>query len=737
MTIASVILDVALNKPLDYAIPPEMPVSVGALVDVPVRGRKTRGIVIAIKETSEFPREKLQKIGHLCSNGPVLTQDLLSLAVWMARYYIAPLSKVIKTMLPAAVRAHTSVRHQHFISRNVSMAQLRDICAEKRRTAPSQAKVLDVMLQTKGKILLSQLAEAADVTPSAIRALVAKKVLLEEKIPVTSMLCNSYEFVRTEPKKLCDEQKNALQNIVEAITQNKFLVHLLYGITGSGKTEVYLQAIQRALDTGKGIIMLVPEISLTEQTIERFRSRFSEPIAVIHHRLSAGEKSYIWEKLRSGEMRICIGARSAIFAPIPTLGLIIVDEEHEQSYKQGEETPAYHARDVAIKRGQMTQSAVVLGSATPSFESFYYAQNQKYQLNALTHRHGATLPTVSIVDMREEFKKTKGCTYFSSQLLSKIQERHQKKEQVILFLNRRGYSTELICTACSASMMCPHCSAKLTFHKKEQRLICHLCSAESDPPTCCPACQAPSLIKYRGVGTEKIENTLHAILPGLKTVRVDADTTKHKGSLELLLKEFRSGKADVLIGTQMIAKGHHFPEVTLVGVLNADLSLNLPDFRAQEQVFQLITQVAGRAGRGSMPGEVVVQTLVPTHSTILHASKQDFLGFYNEELSTRQAFAFPPFTRIIKFTLSGANEELVLHCAEKLASALIQRLPPEFITQPPIASGHAKVKDTFFFHFFIRGPATAPIRAAFLTLAPIFPPAVHLHVDVDPSSTYF
>ncbi|NGX27725.1 MAG: hypothetical protein K940chlam6_01663, partial [Chlamydiae bacterium] len=418
---------------------------------------------------------------------------------------------------------------------------------------------------------------------------------------------------------------------------------------------VYLQAIAHILKQGMGILYLVPEIALTAQTIERFKGRFGgEQIAVLHYRLSDGERFDAWHKIRKGEAKIVIGARSAIFSPVCNLGLIIVDEEHESSFKQSEEAPKYHARDVAVMRAKFSSCPVVLGTATPSIESYTNALQGKYQLHRLSMRaDNASLPKVTIIDMKQEFERAKGFTLFSEKLLKGIKERYAKGEQILLFLNRRGYHTTAICSACSHIEKCPHCDLPLTYHRREATLSCHLCDFRKPTPKSCPSCHADGPLKFKGAGTEMVERSLHALFPDIRTLRLDADTTRHKGSHEQIFKQFRSGKADVLIGTQMIAKGLHFPMVTLVGVLGLDGSLNIPDFRASENVFQLLTQVSGRSGRGELMGEVLIQTHLTKHNTILHAASGDFESFYAEEIETREMFGFPPFTHLVKFSFSG------------------------------------------------------------------------------------
>ena len=451
---------------------------------------------------------------------------------------------------------------------------------------------------------------------------------------------------------------------------------LLHGVTGSGKTEVYLQAIAHALEQGKGAIVLVPEISLTPQTVERFKSRFSSGplktlVAVLHSHLSSGERHDEWHKIRQGRARIVIGARSAVFAPIDPLGLIIVDEEHENSYKQ-EEAPRYHARDVAVVRGQMEKAVVVLGTATPSLESFYNVTRGKYALLELLQRaDDKKMPVVRVIDMRQVARKEKGPQIFSHQLKEAITQRLEKKEQTILFLNRRGFATSMQCPLCGYVAECPNCSVSLTYHRAAQKLACHICGHETKAPTVCPQpkCRNPQ-IRYSGLGTEKVESTLVKLFPNAIIRRMDSDTLKRKEDYRNILGDFKRGKIDILVGTQMIAKGLHFPNVTLVGIIYADLSLHVPDFRAGERTFQLLTQVSGRAGRGDVEGEVFVQAFTPFHPAIQFARRHDFAGFYEQEIDFREQLKYPPLSRVALLTIKGRSEEKVKLSAEHLRKEL-------------------------------------------------------------------
>ncbi len=488
---------------------------------------------------------------------------------------------------------------------------------------------------------------------------------------------------------------------------------------------------------GKGVILLVPEIALTSQIVEKIKTRFEEKVALLHYRLSDGERHDAWHKIRLGEIPIVIGARSAIFSPVKNLGLILVDEEHESSYKQTDEAPCYHARDVAVMRAKINEATIVLGSATPSLESYTNALLGKYTLSELKERADtASLPKVSIIDMRHEFAKKKGFTLFSDALLTGIEKRLAVGEQTLLFLNRRGYHTSQMCKQCSHVITCPDCDLSLTYHLGEDQLACHLCDYRlKPPPRSCPNCASDDGLKYKGAGTEMVERALHALFPELRTLRLDADTTKHKGSHELLFKQFRAGKADLLIGTQMIAKGLHFPSVTLVSVLNADAALHIPDFRSSELAFQLITQVAGRSGRGRIPGEVLIQTHLPEHTIMQTSARQDYASFYTEETATRKLFEYPPFAYLAKIILSGTSLEETRASLDNLRKVCISALPEAYQIHPVAPCGYPKVKTRYRFQFLIKGNKRIP-SLGFLYQLPL-KKEERLLIDIDPISTFF
>jgi primosomal protein N' (replication factor Y) (superfamily II helicase) len=544
------------------------------------------------------------------------------------------------------------------------------------------------------------------------------------------------------------DQAAALDRIVAALETTAstatatLTTFLLHGVTGSGKTEVYLQAIAHALRQGKGAIVLVPEISLTPQTVERFKARFcSGPlqtmVAVLHSHLSTGERHDEWHKIRQGRARIVVGARSAVFAPVEPLGLIIVDEEHEHSYKQ-EEAPRYHARDLAVIRGRLERAVVVLGSATPALESYYNAVHGKYALLELPLRADEkTMPLVRVIDMRQEARKEKGTPILSQKLRDEIMNRLERKEQVMLFLNRRGYASSLQCPLCGFVAQCPNCSVALTYHRGDQRLLCHICGYATSAPKQCPEtkCRNPA-IRYAGLGTERVEETLIKLFPRAQIRRMDSDTLKRKEDYRRILGDFRTGRIDILLGTQMIAKGLHFPNVTLVGIIYADLSLHQPDFRAGERTFQLLTQVAGRSGRGDVEGEVVVQAFSPFHPAIQYSRRHDFLGFYDQEIEFREQLKYPPFSRVALLTLKGRNEEKVRFSAEHLRKELERQLSAisNLVIAGPAPAPLLRAETYYRHQIMLRARHMPPLSRALGKLVEelSLPDDVTLTVDVDP-----
>lgn len=524
-------------------------------------------------------------------------------------------------------------------------------------------------------------------------------------------------FAKTTALSLNAEQQVAVETILQSVQEQQSQTYLLEGITGSGKTEVYLQVIAEVLNQGKTAIMLVPEISLTPQMVQRFKSRFGEHVAVMHSGLSQGEKYDEWRKIERGEAEVVVGARSAIFAPIENIGVIIIDEEHEASYKQ-EETPRYHARDLAIWRSEYHHCPVVLGSATPSLESRARAQKNVYQRLRLTQRanQAATLPTIDVVDMRQEVENG-NVSSFSMSLQEKLQERLEKNEQSVLLLNRRGYSSFVMCRDCGYVLPCPNCDISLTLHMDSKTMKCHYCGHEERIPYRCPNC-GQDKIRYYGTGTQKVEEELQTLLPDSRILRMDVDTTRRKGAHEKILRTFGEGQADILLGTQMIAKGLDFPNVTLVGVLNADTALNLPDFRSSERTFQLLTQVSGRAGRAEKPGEVIIQSFNPEHYAIQLAKAQDYEDFYTKEMYIRHRGDYPPYYFTVQITASHPEENEAAKQMFQIATKLKQGLSPQAILLGPTPNAIMRVNNRYFYQVIIKykqEPMLQPLLKEILT----------------------
>ncbi|QWU13492.1 replication restart DNA helicase PriA [Paenibacillus sophorae] len=520
---------------------------------------------------------------------------------------------------------------------------------------------------------LKEILSALQVNAGTVKGLEDKGLIEITEVEVYRDPYRGRDFKPSAPLPLTSEQTAVYGRIVRAVDEQRHETFLLHGVTGSGKTEIYLQCIQHCVEQGRQAVVLVPEISLTPQMVERFKGRFGSGVAVMHSRLSSGERYDEWRKIREGKASVAVGARSAIFAPFGNLGLIIMDEEHETSYKQ-EENPRYHARDVAVRRALLGDAVVILGSATPSLESYYAARSKSDEnfspvlLEMPSRALGNELPAVQVVDMREELKEGNR-SMFSRGLHAALQSRLERGEQTVLLLNRRGFSTFVMCRSCGYVAGCPECDISLTYHSRSNNLRCHYCGHSEPAPEVCPECGSEH-IRFFGTGTQRVEEELVKLFPGMRVIRMDVDTTTEKGSHEKLLGQFRDKKADVLLGTQMVAKGLDFPDVTLVGVITADSALNLPDFRAAEKTFQLLTQVAGRAGRHKLPGEVLVQSYTPDHYSIIHASRHDYASFVREELKHRKALHYPPYCRLILVTLSHEQMPVALRMAENYAMSI-------------------------------------------------------------------
>ncbi|HLS60159.1 MAG TPA: primosomal protein N' [Virgibacillus sp.] len=763
MNIAKVIVDVpalSTNQTFDYLIPKQFEeiIEVGMRVLIPFGPRKITGFVVERTSESEF--DKLKGIIDVLDLTPVLTKELLELGKWLSNQTLCLYITAFQAMLPQVLKAkydkeivrlteetlpaeleflfaeNDSIPYEKITNSTISYYQLRKsiengdivvhylvksqvtkkyrtmiepalethLLEEARINLPKNAKrqvqILGYFVDSPVAIEQGKLFAELQINRGHVKTLIDKGLLQEQKVEEYRNPYDDDSFERTSPLPLLEEQKNAIQPIKETIANHEHAVFLLHGVTGSGKTEIYLQAIEDVIQKGEEAIVLVPEISLTPQMVTRFKGRFGAKVAVLHSALSNGERYDEWRRIHQKEVKVVVGARSAVFAPFENLGIIIIDEEHETTYKQ-EDQPRYHARDVAIQRGKTHQCPVVLGSATPTLESFARAKKDVYHLATLSKRtNDKSMPEVEVIDMRAELHAGNR-TMFSRSLKQKIQERIEKGEQTVLLLNRRGYSTFVMCRDCGHVKECPHCDIALTFHKKSNQLKCHYCSKEEPMPQTCPACES-ELIRYFGTGTQRVEESLTAEIPGATIIRMDVDTTRRKGAHEKLLNQFSNQEANILLGTQMIAKGLDFPNVTLVGVLSADSMLHLPDFRSSEKTFQLLTQVSGRAGRHDLPGEVVVQTYTPEHYSIELASTYDFYKFYEQEMSTRRTFRYPPYVFLTLMTITHKNKNKAIETTQRIVQLLLQNVQKDTVILGPTPSPISKIKDRYRYQCMIK-----------------------------------
>ena len=813
--------EVAVNAPsarprtFTYALPSNLPASVGCAVWVPFGKRQLQGVIFAF---TEYPTvEEIKEITEVIAPEPLLFPYQLELARWISEYYFSPLFEATALMLPPGFEQRvltflqpipnpseetlSSLTPQQrrvfrFVERKgkVEQRELKKVVPQKRvdnlvkqlirknllrktlelekprirpkmisylrlTVDPEQAKRESASLEKRGasrqaELLKFLLAEGSSVplteankrlgSASSVAQSLKKKGLISiERIRVQRDPLAYRTFERTTPPQLTPAQEKVWARIQASLQglasgkkgqNNLSRVFLLHGVTGSGKTEIYLRALEQAISLGKKAIVLVPEIALTPQTVSRFASRFPGKVAVLHSKLSPGEQFDEWQRIREGEFDVVIGSRSAIFAPQPDLGLIVIDEEHEWTYKQQDKSPRYHAREVALKLAELTGAVVILGSATPDVESYYRAQLSQYELLELPERVGGgqpglqpEMPQVEIVDLRKELREGNR-SIFSRKLTQAINEALNSGEQVILFLNRRGSASFVQCRNCGYVMRCRRCQTTLTYHAQEGELICHQCNYRIPPPKLCPECWSRR-IKFLGIGTQKVEEETHRAFPKARLLRWDRDVTKGRYSHEQILEKFLSHEADILIGTQMIAKGLDIPLVTLVGVINADIGLHLPDFRAGERTFQLLSQVAGRAGRGERGGRVIVQTYSPGHYAITAAARQDFRSFYTQEIAFRRQLGNPPFSRLIRLIYTHTNAEVCRKRAEKLAQLLREERDSQGLAETtllgPSPAYIERVRGRYRWQIIIRGSNPA----ALLSQVPL--PQGWI-VDVDP-----
>lgn len=656
----------SVDRIFDYKVPKnlESKIKIGIRVEIPFGYQKLEGFVLEIKKETLNKNELKQIIG-IIDEDIVLNEELLKLGKYIKEKTLSPLISCYQVMLPKALKA----------KKGVNVAKKYDIyyrlnLSKDDKLNSTQQKIIECF-DNKELVKRENLLK---VSLSSVKTLEQKNIL----IPVKK------EHYRLSYKEKCEKKytlTNDQQKVVdEVLAGEKNEVYLLWGVTGSGKTEVYMELIEEALNRGKTSIMLVPEISLTPQMIERFERRFGGKIAALHSALSEGEKYDEWRRIYRGEAKIVIGARSAIFAPLSNIGMIIIDEEHSDSYKQEDKAPRYSALDIAIKRGKINSCPVIMGSATPSLDSFARSEKNVYKLLTLPNRiNGKNLPNVEIVDMNIEMK-TKH-SYFSRKLLEKIKEKLELEEQIILLLNRRGYSSFVTCKNCGYTEKCPNCDISLTYHKSSSILRCHYCGYATKLTTICSECHETSMTNL-GVGTEKIEEELQKIFPLANILRMDVDTTSRKGMHQKMITAFKDQKYNILLGTQIVAKGLDFENVTLVGVINADTSLNIPDFRSSENTFDLLSQVAGRSGRSTKTGEVIVQTFNPTHYAISYVKNHDYFGFYKKEMSIRKMLSYPPYYYLVYIKISGRDYNILKQEAEKIKKSLERHLLHTIVLGP-------------------------------------------------------
>jgi primosomal protein N' (replication factor Y) len=703
--ISRVLIDGPSELVFDYAVPEGLDVRPGCRVRVPLRRKSATGTVLTLEPPAQADFA-LRELESLIDPEPLITPVLLRMGEWIADYYGCGIETVIRSLLPEAVRSEENsakTRRVAVMDATPDPAMLEKLA----RRAPRQHAILQLLAAAADRRL--PVADLGDGAAAALKSMEKAGLLrlVTEEVRRDPEADGTEEVLESPPLALNQGQQHALDAILENLHSPDPKPILLLGVTGSGKTEVYLQAARKVIDAGRTVLVLVPEISLTPQTVRRFKARFAamqDQVAVLHSNLSQGERFDEWHRIRRGKARIVIGARSAVFAPLPDLGLILVDEEHENTYKQ-DSVPRYHGRDVAVLRAAFERCPIVLGSATPSLESWHNSQTGKYRLLRLDQRaDGQSMPLMRVVDMRLEAAKHKGGpAVLSDKLRTALAQRLEKGEQAILFLNRRGFARSLQCPRCGHVCQCPHCAVALTYHRTDERLVCHVCGHQGIVPRKCPECKDPAII-LQGYGTQKVEEIIAKTLPQARIARIDADAMRRKHALRDTLGDFKSRRIDILIGTQMIAKGLHFPNVTLVGILNADLGLHVPDFRAGERTFQLITQVSGRAGRGELQGEVIVQTFTPHSPSIQYARKHDFDGFSEQELEIRRQFLFPPYTHCAVLTARSTHERRAEFTLRTLHLRLAENLPDEILLGEPLPSPLVKAHGQFRFQLMLRGP---------------------------------
>jgi len=742
--IAEVALNVPLRQSFDYLIPEALRghVCVGGRVRVPFGPRQHElAYCIGLKQSSTVSPGKLREITKSLDEEPVFTDKMLRLAQWMAQYYCCSYGEALHAAIPAAVHMAHKRRKVLVATLCIGAQEALKAADEMFKRSKAQSKGLRTLALMKGEASVVELKTASGVSRATVKALEKKglidlhKEVVESEDPLLAAEEEPAEL--QEPYTLTTEQQRAYDLIVRRMECGRFDVVLLHGVTSSGKTEVYLQTIAECVRGGRQAIVLVPEISLTPQTVRHFRSRFHR-VAVLHSRLTEAERRRFWHLIRAGEADVVIGARSAIFAPVPKLGLLVIDEEHENSFKQ-DNVPRYHARDVGIMRAKFDEALVVLGSATPSLESYHNSTTGKYTGVRLRSRIGGVpLPPVEIVDMRHEWAGHGRPRVISRRLEACMRESLEAQHQVILFINRRGFAPFIQCPRCGYVHKCPRCDITVNFHAGINAVVCHYCGLEERPPKACPECGLEK-IRFSGTGTERVEDTIARIFPEAASARMDSDTMKTRNAHEETLDAFADGRAQILIGTQMIAKGLDFPNVTTVGVVNADVSLHLPDFRSRERTFQLLAQVGGRTGRGPAGGRVILQTFMPSDPSVQAASSHNYEKFAEGELPSRKRLGYPPFGRMARIICRGADRARVERFMGVLTDEmrrLCEELADGSQVLGPSEAPIARIKRAHRYHAMLKSPDAASVHKVLEDVRGILdgPKRCKVIVDVDPLS---
>lgn len=733
-------VEVALNRPIrtlfTYGVTEALAgrVEIGVRVSVPFSGRREIGVVVGQPESTDVPANRLKSIHDVLDERPTVEPGMLELTRWIADYYACSWGEALAAALPAALKREGGRKTVavYAPAPGVDASRLAELSGT---ALAKQHRVLRTLLEAGGPIPRVDLLKKLGVTDAPLRSLVKRGLAaVEHVVQAPDALLAGGEGDRPRHASLTPDQQSAVEGLTAVLDERTFHPALLYGVTGSGKTEVYLRLIEAALERGLGAIVLVPEIALTPQTVGWFVDRFGA-VAVLHSGMSDAQRLDMWERVRSGRSRVVVGARSAIFAPVEDLGVVVVDEEHEPSYKQAS-VPRYHARDVAVLRAKNEGAVCVLGSATPSLESWRNANQKRYHLYKLRARaSGRPLPKVEVVDMRGERGERGHTRLFSRRLEQLLRETIARGEQAILFINRRGFSPVLWCQQCGATLQCEQCDVAMTWHKRIERMVCHSCCDEIEIPKVCPSCTAPAL-RFLGAGSQRVEEILSAVAPHAKIGRMDSDTMMRREDYEETLSAFGRGELDVLVGTQMIAKGLDFPKVTLVGIVSADASLHQPDFRAAERTFQLVSQVAGRAGRADLPGHIVVQTTATDEPAIIHAARHDFDAFALEEDRSRQEHGYPPYRRLLRVVWEDTEEDRVAEASARAAAILREQLKDhEVQVLGPAPAPMAMQRGRHRRHLLLKAKTTGQgLSRARAVLANLQTQRPRMAIDVDPAS---